>query len=231
MKANNNRKKIPPKMLKHLQKEINSKCPICRNEDVKLFEVHHIDSISSNNDERNLIMLCPNCHTKVTQGDYSVDYMYNLKIKLMLNATADEEPISKCNIIEINSDVNNSVFANEIHAKNINLNRKSKVKMSYPEGSIGADVNRKIYAKHLIDRYNDFTKDDEYKPKFSYSVIYTNIKKQFGASCYNIPINRFDDLCVYLQNKIRNTRLGRILNSRGQKLFSTFEEYIEKYCN
>lgn len=63
------RKPISPKTRAELQKEINSRCPFCVNENVGHFQVHHIDENPENNDNKNLLMLCPNCHSKITKGD------------------------------------------------------------------------------------------------------------------------------------------------------------------
>lgn len=65
------RKKISPKIKAELQKEISSKCPFCPNEDVGHFQIHHIDQNPENNDIGNLLMLCANCHSKVTKEDTS----------------------------------------------------------------------------------------------------------------------------------------------------------------
>jgi hypothetical protein len=65
------RKKTPDKIRALLQKEIVSKCPFRGNEDADLFEVHHIDGNNENTVFRNLIMLCPLCHSKITKGDIS----------------------------------------------------------------------------------------------------------------------------------------------------------------
>ena len=63
------RKSIPAKTRAILQKEIKSKCPICSNEDVEHFHIHHIDENPLNNEFENLLMLCPNCHSKITKND------------------------------------------------------------------------------------------------------------------------------------------------------------------
>ena len=47
------------------------KCAICGyNEEPKILQVHHIDENRQNNNIDNLIILCPNCHAKITYGDY-----------------------------------------------------------------------------------------------------------------------------------------------------------------
>lgn len=66
------RKPISPKMRALLQKESQSRCPFCSNEDVQHHEVHHIDENPANNDAFNLILICRNCHGKITQGAISM---------------------------------------------------------------------------------------------------------------------------------------------------------------
>ena len=41
------------------------KCEICGYTEV--LDVHHIDGNRNNNDKDNLIVMCPNCHAKVTR--------------------------------------------------------------------------------------------------------------------------------------------------------------------
>lgn len=49
-------------------------CACCDwHEDLRILEVHHIDSDRENNDISNLIILCPNCHRKITLGYYVLD--------------------------------------------------------------------------------------------------------------------------------------------------------------
>lgn len=50
-------------------------CAVCGYhdyDDTSLLDVHHIDSDRSNNDIENLIILCPNCHRKLTSQKYTL---------------------------------------------------------------------------------------------------------------------------------------------------------------
>lgn len=73
------RKTIPNKTKALLQREIKSQCPFCANEDVDHFQIHHIDETPSNNEFDNLLMLCPNCHSKITKGDIRIDEVISIK--------------------------------------------------------------------------------------------------------------------------------------------------------
>lgn len=48
-------------------------CAICNwNEDSDILQVHHIDENRNNNTLENLIILCPNCHAKLTSHKYEL---------------------------------------------------------------------------------------------------------------------------------------------------------------
>lgn len=48
-------------------------CAVCGwNEDEDILEVHHIDENRQNNELDNLIILCPNCHGKLTSHKYKL---------------------------------------------------------------------------------------------------------------------------------------------------------------
>ena len=50
-----------------------NKCAVCGYlEEPKILQVHHIDENRANNDLNNLIILCPNCHAKITWAGYSL---------------------------------------------------------------------------------------------------------------------------------------------------------------
>jgi len=85
-----------------LQKEIDSACPFCNNEDVGHFQIHHIDEDPSNNELINLLLLCPTCHSKITKKDISKQVVINKKISLrnrnskveFISVSVDEENCS-----------------------------------------------------------------------------------------------------------------------------------------
>ena len=93
--AKKNRTKIPQvnKVRAILQKEINSKCPNCENTDVGHFEIHHIDENPENNQNENLILLCPICHSKITKKDIHIDEVKKWKNNL-INKNSDIQFIS-----------------------------------------------------------------------------------------------------------------------------------------
>ncbi|MDT0648164.1 HNH endonuclease [Zunongwangia sp. F260] len=81
------KKRTPiPKLAKvrsELQKEIESICPFCANEDVGHFQIHHIDEIPSNHEMQNLLLICPICHSKINKGDISQQDVLDKKINIL----------------------------------------------------------------------------------------------------------------------------------------------------
>jgi hypothetical protein len=76
--------KVSPKIKADLQKEINSECPFCANQDVSNFEIHHIDGVPSNSiDSENLLLLCPTCHTRIEKKDISREEVVKKKSDLL----------------------------------------------------------------------------------------------------------------------------------------------------
>ena len=49
------------------------KCNVCGyNEEPDILQVHHIDENRNNNELDNLVILCPNCHAKITWAKYKL---------------------------------------------------------------------------------------------------------------------------------------------------------------
>ena len=59
------------------------KCACCGwDEDIRILEVHHIDSNREHNYVENLVILCPICHRKITLGYYLYDSINKCLIKI-----------------------------------------------------------------------------------------------------------------------------------------------------
>jgi hypothetical protein len=96
------RKPIRPQTRAELQKEINSRCPFCMDENVGHFQVHHIDENPENNCPENLLMLCPICHSKITKGDLSRIEVEDKKRRLQNNISSDPKDTQIQAILEAN---------------------------------------------------------------------------------------------------------------------------------
>jgi len=81
-KKNRSKIKQATKIRSLLQREINSTCPLCDNIDVEHFQIHHIDENPGHNHIENLILICPNCHSKITKGDILQKFVEQTKLNL-----------------------------------------------------------------------------------------------------------------------------------------------------
>ena len=96
-------------------------------------------------------------------------------------------------------------------------------------GGIGHNLAKRNYTLHLIERYTDFQKWDQTKKGVGkYITIHKAIKREFGSKWDFIDEMEFPRLSAFLQRKILGSKLGRIMNSRGQKCFRTWEEWLRE---
>lgn len=226
MENKKTRVKIPnqSKVRSELQKEINSICPFCDNGEVGHFQIHHIDENPSNNIHHNLLLLCPTCHSKITKGDISVVSVYKKKIELITGSVQQEKAITK--EVNFNSRVDNAVVGNN-NTITIKQTKKS-IKQKYPEGCIGYHTINANYIGHLVQRYNEYKEAEVGKGNVQYHIFSGHLKKQFGIpatrTIYNLPIEKFEELAIYIQSRIDKTTLAK-KKGVSHKNYSTFEEY------
>lgn len=222
------RKNIPQKLGKKIFQEANSKCPFCNESDIECLEIHHIYPVSKGggSEPENLILTCSNCHSLITYGEIKTSQVIKKKYELMTEGKASNESNRKAaNIIEFHKTSNSGIIANNLTYKS---NAKSAPKVLPPIGSIGSDLNKRNYVKYLIDRYNEFKKADKHLDNFKYAIIYKAIQKNFKAKWDMVPLEKFDELVNYLQNRIDKTIVGKANKSKNQKSYSTHHEFVNK---
>lgn len=225
METTKTRTKIPQlnKIKAELQKEIQSVCPFCDNSDVGHFEIHHIDENPSNNEKVNLILLCPLCHSKITKGD--ITQLDVLKKKISLIQGIKEQASDNSNV-NFNGTVSTAIIGsnNTISVKQSKITTKSK----YTEGCLGFDTIKANYVSYLIARYNEYKEYEVGKQNMKYGIFGAALKKQFKIgptrTIFNLPIDRFDELVVYIQKRINSTTLAKI-KGKEHKNFRSFDEY------
>lgn len=222
------RKTIPKKVEKLIFQEANSSCSFCLENDVNTLEIHHIHEVSEggSSEAENLILVCSNCHSKITHREISQQEVYQKKLKNLTSSNSTTQPQPQRNINIVDS-VNNGVVAQSVASVTIKTS-KSSVTVPPPAGSIGGDLEKNNYAKYLIDRYHEFKKADMGRAKMNYTIFYGNIKKEFGAKWDHLPLGKFEQLCVYLKMRIDKTILGKSRRAKGQKSYSSFDEVKNK---
>ena len=226
------RKSIPSIIRKKLTQESQSTCPFCGEDDVSTAEFHHIIPISEGgtNVFENLIYICANCHSRVTQGQIPQSEVSKMKKLLGKGKHPFFKDQATSNVIraDFSKGANQGVIANAIQNVEIKTTRRT-VKLVAPQGSIASSLLHMNYTKDLIDRYHEFKKIEIGKEAMKYPVFYQQIKKQFGANWKMVPLEGFEDLVLYIQSRIDNTKHGRIQKSQGRKNYLSFEEYLEKH--
>jgi len=192
----------------------------------------------------NLILLCKVCHAIVDGSPelYPVETLQEIKSIHQTYASRygaqDPEEVARSlikNWVTVNAERNSGNIAinspGAVQEQNITIRpRRKTVSVPLPPGSIGADVRRAGYIKHLIERYNQFaSKDARPDRKFSYAVVSKRLEAKFGTSWRYVPVDRFDEVVAELHRRIERTKLARINKGKGHKSYSTFEEYLDKY--
>jgi hypothetical protein len=186
----------------------------------------------------NLILMCAR-HSKLIDSDpkaYPVDLLQQMKAAQETNGSIELSKSDACKAEALLKDyraiyitAGGHVMLNSpgsIQADNVTIRQtKGSSKFLPIEGSLGADLVRRNYAKHLIDRYNDFASKQTGRTGYSFAAIYGIIKKHFKADWERIPVTRFDELVDFLQGRIDRTQLGSINRGKGIKNFSNFDDY------
>jgi len=191
----------------------------------------------------NLVLMCKKHHKLIDANvqKYTIEvllqYKQLLEDKTILEITPDEASkslilfnsyISKIEAQEVNivltpgSGIQNNTF-------NIKNTKKGKAGTVPIPGTISNNNEMRAYAQYLIDRFNEMASKGERKGRvFSYAVIYTNIKKEFGSKWDYLSESKFDDLVSYLQRRISRTEEARKLRQKSGDMFHSFEEHLKK---
>ena len=225
------RERIYERVKKALRQQAENRCPLCGEDDEFTFQYHHIKPVSEGGEskEPNLILLCSNCHSRATHGQIEKSEIEKVKQSLGNRNHSHTTPKTESDIINFQGR-NKGQVANKIENK-IEIKTENKtVKLNPPSGAIASSLAHKNYTKYLIDRYHEFKKSEIGQKSMKYAVLYKSITRKFGAKWDMIPLGRFDELAVYLQDRIDNTILGKTHKANSRRNYSTFEEYCDKYC-
>lgn len=193
----------------------------------------------------NLLLLCAN-HHKIIDGNeaaYPVHLLKGMKAAREEFASRDfqkgddtnaQRLLEKYNSISIAGNCGHVAVASPgaIQTDNLSLQiKKGSVSIEPPKGTIGSNAPMVRYLEYLIRRYNEFaSKDYSRKTKFSYGALSRNIESNFGAKWKLLDEGRFDDVCGYVQGRIYRTRIAKANGAKGQRAFSSYDVFSEKYA-
>jgi hypothetical protein len=220
------RKSVSALTSKKLYQEANNRCPFCCVADVAVLEIHHIDGDPSNNKIENLIVVCGNCHSKITRGEISPADVHAKKMELFWTHRASPRRSEKSPRQSVN--VNAASVSDSIIANTVTFGHKRSPRMQYPVDSIGADTIKKGYIDYLIKRYYDYRQADasygNLRP-FNHAEIHTTIQRRFKAKTFFIHVSRFEELYDYIKSRVDQTIQGKRNRSRGVLNYDSFEKY------
>ena len=220
------RRPVSSLLSKKLYQEADNRCPFCGIADVAVLEIHHIDGDPSNNQIENLILVCGNCHSKITRGEISPADVHAKKKEMvwahrMPPRRAEKSPMQSVNVNAVS--VSDSIIANTV-----TFDRKRSPRMQYPVDSIGADILKKGYVDYLIKRYYDYRQADanygSFRP-FSHAEIHATVQRRFKAKTFFIHVSRFEELCDYIKSRVDQTIQGNRNRSGGVLNYDSFERY------
>lgn len=220
------RKTVSALTSKKLYQEADNRCPFCGVADVAVLEIHHIDGDPSNNQIENLMVVCGNCHSKITRGEISPADVHAKKMELFWTHKASLRRAEKSSRQSVN--VNATSVSDSIIANTVTFGHKRSPRMQYPVDSIGADTIKKGYIDYLIKRYYDYRQADasygSLRP-FNHAEIHTTIQRNFKAKTFFIHVSRFEELCDYIKSRVDQTIQGKRNRSRGISNCDSFENY------
>jgi hypothetical protein len=182
----------------------------------------------------NLVLMCAEHHKTIDSASevYTVERIQSIKQEHNSRGSREITPSDAHNAqLILNSYLAHIDAAGPVtvNAQTANFNTpKSKIEMTPPAGSIAAELSRRNYVQHLIERYQKFAKGQPSR-EFRYPAIYEAVKREFGAKWDLVSVARFDDLVAYLQDRINQTRQGKINKGKSVRNYSTYEEYRTKY--
>jgi hypothetical protein len=107
-------------------------------------------------------------------------------------------------------------------------NQNKRVAVLPPAESVASSLSHRNYVKHLIDRYQEFASKQPGR-EFRYPAIYNAIKRQYGAKWDFVSLRQFNELVLFLHQRIDRTMVGSVNRGRGVSNYSAFKEYQKKY--
>ena len=132
-------------------------------------------------------------------------------------------------IIDVNGNLGNVIVGNNNILNIKNLGKKENIRGAH--GTIGSDSLKADYIGYLKERYDTYLKRD-LGLKINYAITGSRLKKRFkvaqSRTINDLPLHKFDEVVDVLIKWIQGTTLYK-MKGKSQKMYSTFDEFVEKY--
>lgn len=211
-----------------LQQEVGSICPICGDENVGEFHVHHLNGDPSDTTLPNMLLICPICHGKFNNHTFAPEVGYQAKLKvLQANQVVKKEEGRSQGIVQISHGDRVVQAAGNV---SIRMTRGRKSNAAIPlSGVIGTSPHERAYIQYLYNRLIDYKMAiPGYDGGRAGRVVSRYVRDAFGTTWTHVPIEQFDAIVSLLQGKLDATPIGRKHTKNGTKAYSTFEEFMTR---
>jgi hypothetical protein len=180
----------------------------------------------------NLILLCSRHHKIVDDlpETYTVDLLCAMKRERESTGdvaiTPEISRLAGLLQMELVINIEGDFSVSTIRAEQVTIrsSKTTRFRTVLPEDVIGASSSHRTYLKYLIDRYNEFAKEQKGRD-FSFAVVYRSIKHEFKADWEWIPLSRFQDAVLFMQTKIDHTLIGRQRKRQDKASYEEFNNY------
>ncbi len=219
------RKAVPKRLEKKLFQEVRSQCPLCGESDVARLRIHHIKPYaeSATHDPDEMVVLCANCHADADVGAIPVEKLYEAKRGFRIIKFPHAAAVTQCV----------SGNGNVVAGRDVNIRMTTgarRAALPTPVGTVCDDPRKVGYLQYLAKRYNQFREWDagHNGERMKYGFIHGAYARHMKYAIRTTPIDAFAEGLEFLQGRIFGTKLGRIMNARGRRVFSPFEDFDGK---
>lgn len=198
-----------------------SRCVFCPEADIASLQVHHIDGDPSNNAIANLLLVCANCHTKITAGVLSEADVRLKKRQLEWSSNMAAAAVSVSII--------GSQFRGDIAQSITKISTPRAPRVQHPPGSLGADLRKRGYVDYLIGRCYEFRDADRYYGRrggYSHAELHKTIQREFGYRTFFMPVELFPRLVAFLHTRIDRTIKGKHNTSKGIPNYHSYADHV-----
>ena len=213
-----------------LLQEVSGICPFCGLELIGSLQIHHIDRVSSNTVDENLLAVCASCHEQLNRmliPDSEVMWRKRALQNGVHPARKDKPGMNVSG-----TDNRGGIIAQEFHGKVVfEGDRKSgPIILS---GSIADNPQHYRYVEYLIKRLTTFRQAGASFGQRRTGKIHAGgtrsiLEGEFGNLPKDLPVGKFDDLVATLKAKIENTALGRNNAAKDIRNYHSFDEHGQK---
>jgi hypothetical protein len=98
----------------------------------------------------------------------------------------------------------------------------------FVSGVVANEPTKLGYLKYLVHLFNEYKERQIGKVRMRYPIVSVQYRKAIGYTVPETPLEKFVAAQQYLQQRIKDSKVGRIKRAKGEKMYDTFEEYLAR---